>query len=144
MDKRIHVIVFPEGYTQEELDNGAYDDNLDRWWDEVFILAVMDYFQEAFVIWKYPAPSNEHLTGNGTVDSYFRLPLSGNAMAASGYEEAAAITWEAIATFPFPPQHYGNRIMAKNMIWSYMLFDPSRGRSGYVSNTLLEFQQRGI
>ncbi|MFC1585106.1 hypothetical protein ACFL5V_06145 [Fibrobacterota bacterium] len=129
--QRIHVMVFPEGYTQQDLDNGEYDEDLDTWWDEVFVLAVMDYLKEAFIIWKYPAPSNENLTGDGTVDSYFRLPLSGGLMAGSGYDEPAAITWGLMDKFPFPPTEFGSRLLARNMIWSYVLFDPDRGRAGY-------------
>jgi hypothetical protein len=128
---RIHVVVFPEGYTQDDLDAGEYDSDLAQWWDDVFVLKAPAYFKGAFIVWRYDAPSNEHLTGDGVVDSYFRLPLSGDAMAGSGYEEPAAISWGTMATFPFPPQGYLGAPRARNMVWSYMLYDPDWGRSGY-------------
>jgi hypothetical protein len=130
-EQRLHTVVFAEGYTQQDLDDGEYEQDMESWFNDVFVLDVMDYFREACVIWKFSASSNEHLTGDGVVDSYFRLPLSGGLMAGSGYEEPAAITWEKLAYFPFPPQTYPSRLYARNLVCSYVLFDADRNRSGF-------------
>jgi hypothetical protein len=111
--------------------NGKYDSDLARWVRDVFALDIMTSFKGAFAVWKYPIASAAHLVSDGTADTYFRLPLSGGAMASTGYDTAAARTWRLIKQFPFVPREYVSPINARNLVCSYMLYDTRYQRAGF-------------
>ncbi len=131
LSRMIHVIVFPEGYRRSDLDDGRYERDLERWFEEVFALDVMEYLKDAFVIWKCPLPSREHLPSNGAAYTHFGLPVQGHAMGHRGYERAAHRTWELLDRFPFTPTRFSSPLHARNVVCSYMLYHPVYGRSGY-------------
>lgn len=133
--RRIQVVVFGEGYTAADLAANRYETDLNRWMTEVFKLRVAAYYKEAYVVWKYRSPSKQHLVSTGQVDSYFKLPLSGGAMAASPYDSAAAIMWQALQRFPFLTGDYSYGSGARNLVCSFMLYDSARARSGFSGMT---------
>ncbi|MBN1129470.1 MAG: hypothetical protein JXA71_10815 [Chitinispirillaceae bacterium] len=129
--QRMQVVVFGEGYALADLAAGRYETDLGRWMTDVFRLRIAAYFKESYIVWKFRSPSNQHLTGEGQVDSYFKLPLSGRAMASGPYDSAAAIMWRALQRFPFMPRDYAYGSAARNLVCSFMLYDSTRSRSGF-------------
>ena len=138
--QRIHVIVFGEGYTAVDLAAGKYESDLARWYSEVFRVAPMGYFREAFIIWKYPVASSEHVVADGQADSYFKIRVVAGSVS-STLDSTAAIMWPLITTqFPYVPQQYypstgTTSRLAKNMTVSFMVYSTQSGRSGFSGIT---------
>jgi hypothetical protein len=141
MEKRIHVIVFPEGYMAADFVARKYETDLATWFSEVFRVVPMSYFREAFVIWKYPVVSNQHIVPDGSSDTYFKVGVAGGSISSS-LDTCRSRMWQVIsAEFPYRTalQYYpanGNTSRnAKNMTVSFMVYDPQYGRSGYSGIT---------
>jgi hypothetical protein len=140
IEQRIHVVVFGEGYTAADLSAGKYESDLARWYAEVFRVAPLSYFREAFVIWKYPIASNAHPVSDAQADTYFKIQVAGGSISSS-LDSTSAIMWRTIAgQFPnLPTQYYpsgGNTSrLAKNMTVSFMVYDQRYGRSGFSGIT---------
>ena len=134
-NRRIHVLLFPEGYLQDEYDQGKYVRDCLSWYRSVFAFAPMFFFRECFVIWRYPVPSNEHVNSNGVADTWFRLQLSGGGMT-SELGTATEKIWGLMDEFPFPPEEFyggwgitGGR--AKNLIAQMLVFDTSSDKAWF-------------
>lgn len=132
IDKRIQVLLFPEGYTAADLavfhsdaTHGAKMNDVDRWIDEVFAKDPHSRMRDAFVVWYLPRASAAR-TGEG--DTAFDVVVSNGAV--TGSEAAAAPVWSAIDgdgqdKFAFPPTGQPTQLIA-----AFMVFDPQRGRGG--------------
>src|SRR5687768_7054530 len=101
IEKRLHILLFGEGYTAADLSVlhavASHDSNrtndVDRWVDLVFGIEPYRTFRQAFVVWYLPRASNAHIGG----DTAFDVPvISGpgiGQVTADG--ETARQTWEA-------------------------------------------------
>jgi hypothetical protein len=144
IDKRLHILLFGEGYTAADLavlhDVGTHDssraNDVDRWVDLVFGIEPYRTFRQAFVVWYLPRASSAHIGG----DTAFDVPtIEGpgvGSVAADG--ETARLAWEAINAFPYPPTDFAgpSNGTARNVITPFMIFDPTRGRASVSGRAL--------
>ena len=129
IDKRVHIVLLPEGYLDTDLTifhndtshNGDRKDDVDRRIDEVFGIEPYPLFREAFVIWYLPRASSTHSDGGNTA---FGVTVSGGSVGDTS--QAAAPLWTALAAHPFPPPS-GSFV---NYISAFLMFDSARGRAG--------------
>lgn len=138
--KRIHILLFGEGYLESELPlfhdhakHGAAmaSNDVDRWVAEIFALDPYARLKEAFVVWFLPRASAAH-AGEG--DTAFDVGVSGGGV--QELQPAAAPLWDSIDAmgddaFLYPlvagqPQ---------NMIAAFMILDPMRMRAGFSGVT---------
>ena len=138
IEKRLHILLFGEGYTAADLPVlhavASHDSNrtndVDRWVDLVFGIEPYRTFRQAFVVWYLPRASTAQIGG----DTAFDVPvISGpgvGSVTADG--ETARQAWEAINAFRYPPTDFGgpNSGTARNIVTPFMMFDPARGRAG--------------
>jgi hypothetical protein len=143
IDKRLHILLFGEGYTAADLpvlhaltshDSNRSND-VDRWVDLVFGIEPYRTFRQAFVVWYLPRASGAHSGG----DTAFDVPVDASGVgqvAADG--ETARQAWEAIAAFPYPPTDFGGTSSgtARNVVTPFMIFDAARGRAGVSGRAL--------
>jgi hypothetical protein len=126
IDKRVQILLLPEGYLADELrvfHDATHNltspaNDVDRWIKEVFDLDPYLKFREAFVIWYLPRASATHIDGG-----------------MSAFASPAAALWTALDNagsdaFLFPPT-----AASKNFVSSFLLFDPARGRAGVSGHT---------
>jgi IgA Peptidase M64 len=134
--KRIHVLLFAEGYLEAELasalhsvasHDGTRRNDVDRWTDLVFSIEPYKAYRKAFVVWYLPRPSNAHVGG----DTAFAVPADTAGVGSVGTETATR-AWQAVATFPFPPTDFNGPSSgsARNIVASFLMLDPDRGQAG--------------
>ena len=138
--KRIHIVLFGEGYLESELPllhdhakHGAAmpSNDVDRWVAEIFGLDPYARLKEAFVVWFLPRASAAHA---GMGDTAFDVGVSAGGV--SELQTAAAPLWDSIDAagddaFPYPlvagqPQ---------NMVAAFMILEPTRMRAGFSGVT---------
>lgn len=138
MERRVHVALLAEGYTQADLDAGLFDREVERWMAEVFAVEPYSTFREALVIWTLAVPSNERV-GPGVRDTAFRLPLEkrgrGIDMSMRGDGETAGRVWDALRTLPQAPARFwppGGRTsrLSRNVVAHLLVRDPRKGGRG--------------
>jgi hypothetical protein len=140
LEKRVHVLIFAEGYTVNDLgllhDESTHGSergsDVDRLVDQIFALEPYSLFREAFVLWVLPRPSAERLGGDTAFDVPVLRPLERPSVDVVPPEGAtAAAAWRAIDAHPFPPDefyvNYNRR--ARNHVAFFLMFDPRRGRA---------------
>jgi hypothetical protein len=144
LEKRIHVLLFAEGYAAADLPkfhadadhDGARTSDVDRWLDYVFSLAPYRDFREAFAIWTLPRASAGHFEGG---DTAFMVPVTNASTGSVGATgETATRAWQAIGLLPVPPSDFtgsgfGN---ARTHVAAFLLYDAARGRAGVSGLTL--------
>lgn len=144
LERRIHVLLFAEGYPSSSLDvfhdaeshHDARTSDVDRWVDEIFSITPFSEFREAFVVWYLPRASNTDFAGG---DTAFAVDASSGAVQnASSMGETATRAWQAIAAHPFPPSDLsgGGFGSVRTHVAAFLLFDPQRGRAGVSGVTL--------
>jgi len=149
LDRRIHVLLYAEGYTPPDLSifhsaeshAAARDNDVDRWTDLVFGIEPYSLFREAFVVWYLPRASNAQIGG----ETAFAVPITfGNVTSVTGVEpsgETAARAWQALEDHPSPPAHFnsGARPYGKNHVAAFLIFDPAKGHASVsgVATTLI-------
>lgn len=136
--KRVHLLLFAEGYQQADL-KIFHDDadhaatrkgDVDAWIDYVFSVAPYKDYREAFVIWQLPRASTTHFDG---ADTAFMVPVaSGQIGSVSGTSEIATRAWSAIGLLPVQPTDFtattfGN---GRTHVASFLLYDAERKRAG--------------
>ena len=131
---RIHVLLYPEGYTSAALPtfhsdatHAARNNDVDRWIDEVFAIEPYRLFPQAFVVWFLPRASTTDINGGNTA---FAVTItSGSVTAVTG---AAAPAWAALALHPYPPTLFDgpSARTARNTLAAFLIYDPTRGRAG--------------
>lgn len=140
LERRVHVYLFPEGYTaadipifHDEASHATRGNDVDRWVDLVFGIEPYSMFSEAFVVWYLPRESNTHIGGGDTafmvpVDTTVSFPAM-QSVPATG--ETSSRAWAALATSPYPPAvfYQGGGGRARNDVASFLIFDPARGRA---------------
>jgi hypothetical protein len=146
--QRVHLLLYAEGYTVDDLAQlhderqhaGGRSNDVDGWVDEVFGLEPFAFFRDAFVVWFLPRPSNDHL---GSEDTAFMVPVntSGSSLVTSSISssgETAALAWEALDSFPYPPDDFyaGRSGRSINHVAAFLLFDPSRNRAAVSGRAL--------
>jgi hypothetical protein len=141
LDKRLHVLLFGEGYTAPDqaalhalaTHDGNRANDVDRWVDLVFGIEPYRAYRQAFLVWYLPRVSNAHLGG----DTAFQVPVTSEGTSfgvgqvqADG--ETAARAWAALGLFPFPPTDFsgGGFGSVRNLTAAFLMFDPNRGRAG--------------
>lgn len=136
--KRIHLLLFAEGYQTADLTTfhsdadhaGARKGDVDAWVDYVFSLAPYKDYREAFVIWQLPRASNTHFDA---ADTAFMVPVASSQVGSvTGTGELSTRAWAALALLPVPPTDFtastfGN---GRTHVASFLLYDPQRGRAG--------------
>jgi hypothetical protein len=132
---RIHVLLFPEGYTTAALPtlhsdatHATRNNDVDRWIDEVFAIEPYRLFPQAFVIWYLPRASSTDINGGSTA---FSVTISLGAVTAT--TATAAPAWAAVALHPYPPTLFddpGSRNSARNVVGAFLVYDPARSRAG--------------
>lgn len=139
IERRLHVLLFAEGYTAEALpgfhDHATHDgernNDVDRWVDLVFGIQPYTEFREAFVVWYLPRASNTDIDGG---DTAFQVPIvSGPGVGAFNQSaELGSRAWAAIGQHPFPPTDFsgGGFGSVRNAVAAFLIFDPARGRAG--------------
>jgi hypothetical protein len=135
IEKRIHVLLFAEGYGADDLavfhdvqnheENRAND--VDRWVDEIFGIKPYVDLREAFVVWTIARPSATDSAGG---DTAFMVPVNGGVQ--SPTTETATRAWDAIALHPYPPVDFsgGGFGNLRTHIAAFLIFDPDNGRAG--------------
>jgi len=127
LDKRVQILLLPEGYLAGELPtfhdpakhNLAMPSNdVDRWIKEVFDLEPYSKVKEGFVIWYLPRASATHTDG-GMSAFINPTPALWSALDGAGPD-----------AFPFPPT-----VASRNFLASFLMFDPARGRAGVSGHT---------
>jgi len=140
--KRMHVLLFAEGYTSADLANFHSDtthvaagmmatNDVDRWVAEIFGLDPYARLKEAFVVWFLPRASTARA---GMGDTAFDVTVSGGAV--TEVNAVAAPLWDAIDgsgedAFPYPLAAG----QAQNMVAAFMVFDSQRMRAGFSGIT---------
>jgi len=138
LEDRIHVLLFPEGYTAGDLpvfhDLATHDGNrtndVDRWVDEIFGIEPYAALREAFVVWYLPRASNTDSAGG---DSAFMVGVSGGGVTGvTSNGETATRVWDAINLHPYPPTDFsgGGFGSVRTHVASLLVFDPDNGRAG--------------
>jgi hypothetical protein len=132
---RIHVLLFPEGYTQAALatfhsdaTHAARNNDVDRWIDEVFAIEPYKLFPQALVVWFLPRASTTDINGGNTA---FSVTVSSGSVTATS--AVAAPAWAALALHPYPPTVFddpGSRNAARNAVAAFLVYDPARSRAG--------------
>lgn len=142
-ERRIHVWLMAEGYTQADLDAGRFDADVERWWNELRAVDVYAAFADVFVVWKLPVPSAEHVARlPARADTAFRVPIAASGAAIDDSvrsdPETAARVWSYMAEFPFPPSYYPatpararTRNMAKGLQAVLLVFNPDSPNGGW-------------
>jgi hypothetical protein len=135
IEKRIHVLLFAEGYGASELGvfhdveghDGDRDNDVDRWVDEIFGIKPYVDLREAFVVWTIARPSTTDSSGG---DTAFMVPVNGGVQ--SPTTETATRAWDAIALHPYPPMDFsgGGFGNLRTHIAAFLIFDPGNGRAG--------------
>jgi hypothetical protein len=144
VEKRVHVLLFAEGYQEADLSTfhsdadhgGERESDVDGWVDYVFGLEPYKDYREAFVVWTIARASNTHFDG---ADTAFMVPVDGSATGnIAGNGETATRAWEAIGLLPVPPTDFSSRgfASARTHVASFLLYDAQRGRAG-VSGRML-------
>ena len=131
---RIHVLLYPEGYTSAALPtfhsdatHAARNNDVDRWIDEVFAIEPYKLFPQAFVVWYLPRASTTDINGGNTAFSVTITSGSVTAVTAT-----AAPAWAALALHPYPPTLFDgpSARTARNAIAAFLIYDPARARAG--------------
>lgn len=142
--KRVHVLLFAEGYQQADLPtfhsdadhDGERESDVDGWVDYVFSLEPYKDYREAFVVWTIARPSNTHFDG---ADTAFMVPVTGSATGnISGTGETATRAWQAIDMHPVPPTDFTSTGFGtvRTHVASFLLYDAQRGRAGVSGRAL--------
>jgi hypothetical protein len=142
--KRIHLLLFAEGYQTADLTQfhsdadhaGKRTGDVDAWVDYVFSIPPYGDFREAFAIWYLPRASNTHFDG---ADTAFMVPVTASGTGSvSGTGETATRAWQAIGLLPVPPADFTATGFgtARNHVASFLLYDAARGRAGVSGLTL--------
>ncbi|MES1187921.1 MAG: M64 family metallopeptidase [Myxococcales bacterium] len=141
--KRVHLLLFAEGYTVTDLPKFHADDDhagkragdVDAWIDYVFSIAPYKDFREAFAIWYLPRASNTHFDG---ADTAFMVPVTDAVGTVSATGETATRAWQAIGLHPVPPTDFTSTGFSstRTHVASFLLFDAARGRAGVSGLTL--------
>jgi hypothetical protein len=141
IEKRQHVLLFPEGYLAAEIASVFHSDathatrgnDVDRWIDLVFGIEPYSTFRQAFVVWYLPRASATHIDG---ADTAFRVAIASGSVTGLGTETASR-TWEAIGLHPYKPTDFsgGGMGTAKTATAAFMILDPARGRAGLSGMT---------
>ena len=87
-----------EGYTDKEIEDGTYLNDMKSWFDDVFNYEPLLFFKQAFVVWEFPARSNEYIADGRSRDTYFNIGISNWSM--SSYSEAGSVLWGLMDRFP--------------------------------------------
>ena len=140
--KRIHVLLFAEGYTEADLSilhdveshEGSRENDVDRWLDLVFGIEPYAALRQAFVVWYLPRSSISHIGAGNTA---FQVPIdfSGSSPAMGSVQpmgETARLAWEAIAQFPYAATDFsgGGFGSSRSNVAAFLIFDPERRRAG--------------
>jgi hypothetical protein len=138
-EQRIHLWVLPEGYLASELP--AYESDVAKWWQDLLAIDVYAEFKQAFVVWKLPVASAEHvsMTTPQAADTAFKVPFKSTGSvdgSATPDGPTADRVWSYMAEFPFPAaEFYGQggvtNLQAKGIVASVLVLDPATGKSGY-------------
>jgi hypothetical protein len=127
IERRVQVLLLAEGYLAGELpvfhDHAGHNlatptNDVDRWIKEVFDLEPYSKLREGFVIWYLPRASATHIDG---MQSAFAMPAPALWTTLDGAGPDA---------FAFPPT-----AATRNVVASFLLFDPARGRAGVSGRT---------
>jgi hypothetical protein len=79
--KRIHVVIFPEGYTQADIDAGLFKKDSEEWMKNLFRIDPVGALKEAFVLWRFPIASPSRFKKSdldqmdGPRNTYFQFRL---------------------------------------------------------------------
>lgn len=136
--KRIHLLLFAEGYQTADLTTfhsdadhaGARKGDVDAWVDYIFSLAPYKDYREAFVVWQLPRASNTHFDG---ADTAFMVPVADSQIGSvTGTGDLATRAWAAVALLPVQPTDFtastfGN---GRTHVASFLLYDAQRKRAG--------------
>ncbi len=144
LERRVHLLLFAEGYTAADLPKfhadadhaGKRTGDVDAWVDYVFSIAPYRDFREAFAVWYLPRPSNTHFDG---ADTAFMVPVTASATGSvSGTGETATRAWQAIGLHPVQPMDFTGSGFGtvRTHVASFLLFDAARGRAGVSGLTL--------
>jgi hypothetical protein len=138
IDRRIHVLVLPEGYLASEL--GTFATDVDALYDEVFALDPYSLLADAFVVWYLPRASAEHVAPGSPqpADTAFLVPITSDGAGIASVPTTgptATRVWGVVDTFAHAPtEHYpaGGRTsgIAKGVVAHLLVYDAARGRSG--------------
>jgi hypothetical protein len=137
-DRRVHVWLLPEGYLKQELPQ--FDADAEKWWSDLQLLDVFSQFREAFVVWKLPIASAQHvtLTSPQQADTAFAVPMlsSGSVDSVPATGTTAARVWSHMSAFPFPAEDFYpaggfTSNQAKRVLAAVLVLDPAKGASGY-------------
>ncbi|WP_373048811.1 M64 family metallopeptidase [Vulgatibacter sp.] len=154
LERRVHVALLAEGYTQADLDAGRFDRDVERWMAEVLAVEPYATYRQALVVWKLPVASAERIRA-GVGDTALRLPVRADrrgvdmeAIRADG--ETAARIWAALRRLPHAPARFfppGGRTsrLAKDVVAHVLVLDPRKGQRGLsgVALPMIDPERRG-
>jgi hypothetical protein len=147
--QRLHVVLFPEGYTAADMNvfrgdpagGGDRTNDVDRWVDLVFGIEPYSLFREAFVVWFLPRASATRIDGG---DTAFRVPVTNSGGWATGSissnGETAARAWAALELHPYAPTDFssgsGGLGNVRHFTAAFLILDPERNRAGLSGRAL--------
>ncbi|MBN1523071.1 MAG: hypothetical protein JW904_01205 [Spirochaetales bacterium] len=135
--KLLNILILPEGYTQEDLDNKKFDRDVETWMNETSVVEPFLSFKNAFVVWQYNTASKEHVVkGGGKKQTAFGITVDASGELVLEFDEAARKVWEIgrktnILRDDFYPPGGITGYLNMNLIVVILTYDPQLDRSGY-------------
>lgn len=142
----VHVVLLAEGYTAGDLASGAFDEDVVDWLVEWQAIDPYSTFANAFCVWQWSVPSNEHVTFTSpqAADTALRVPITSDGSGIDSTVPATGPTaqrvWDLLYDFQYRPSSFypfGGHTSraAKNVIPVILVLDPSTGHSGFSGRT---------
>jgi hypothetical protein len=137
IERRVHVVLLPEGYLEADLD--VFELDIDEWREETMTIDPYARFAPAFVLWKLPLASNEHI-GDGDpqpADTAFAVPLADGGVADVPSDGPTATRiWDVLGGFAYPPTEFypaggTTTLQAKTLLAHVLVYHPEQGNSGF-------------
>lgn len=135
-EKRVHILLFGEGYLEAELPtfhdastHAMGNNDVDRWLAEVFAVEPYSRLKEAFVVWYLPRASAAH-AGEG--DTALDVTVSEGGVTGvtnTGAALFSAVDAQGSDAFPIPLTQFSN------VVASVMVYDSARKRAGFSGIT---------
>lgn len=139
-ERRVHVAIVPEGFTEVDLAQGRFEREIERWLEEVLRVEPLSLFREAFVVWKRALASVERLAYGAPqrADTALRLPITPDGYGVArvdGDGPTAERLWRALRDFPVPLSFFGpggqSHRLARNLVVVIAALDPRTGAAGF-------------
>jgi hypothetical protein len=140
-DRRVHVVIAPEGFTDADLAAGRLEAEVERWRTEVLSVEPYASFRGALAIWSVPLASRTRVRPGVVADTALALRVAGDGWNFDGpSRRSAGKLWDVLRDFPVPLAFFGpggrTGSLARNAVVVVPVLDPKTGRPGFSGATL--------